>query len=265
MSGNISWKRLMSERGCASSAATTLWPRSAQRSNWGAKYVWSQHHPCTKSIGGSPPAVSPSRRNDCILSLPPVRHVSASACQLLAFAQSAYLAAECAIRSRSIALQFALEPTSQVVYRTHTTLASTGWTASAPDAWAYAFHCGAEVVGSDRESRELVGGYPLLEIAEVYGATHANKGGLATEGFQVGARVASGEARYQIQVEVGVRGHLASVDPEYVKPRFGVGKSDLDLVVEAARTPEGWVERTWSIGGGYDADSAQIVEPVHEG
>jgi hypothetical protein len=47
-------------------------------------------------------------------------------------------------------------------------------TSLAPDAWAYTFHCGAEVVGSDGEGRELVGGYPLLEIAEVYGAAHAD-------------------------------------------------------------------------------------------
>src|SRR5829696_3078547 len=36
-------------------------------------------------------------------------------------------------------------------------------------------------------------------------------------------------------------------------------------MVEAARAPEGGIERARSIGGGYDADSAQIIEPVHEG
>src|SRR5215218_1717898 len=36
-------------------------------------------------------------------------------------------------------------------------------------------------------------------------------------------------------------------------------------MVEASRAPEGGIERAWSIGGGYDADSAQIIEPVHEG
>src|SRR5215211_6782651 len=84
--------------------------------------------------------------------------------------------------------------------------------ALAPDAGAYAFYGGAEVVGRDGEGRELVGGYPLLEIAEVYGAAHAHQGGLATEGLEVRARVAAREAGYLIQVEIGVRGHLTGVD-----------------------------------------------------
>jgi hypothetical protein len=46
--------------------------------------------------------------------------------------------------------------------------------ALAPEAWAYALHGGAEVVGGDGEGRELVGGYPLLEIAEVYSTAHAD-------------------------------------------------------------------------------------------
>src|SRR5215208_266048 len=50
-----------------------------------------------------------------------------------------------------------------------------------------------------------------------------------------------------------------------MQSRFGVGEPDLDLMVEAARTPECRIERAWSIGGGYDADSAEIIEPVHEG
>src|SRR5215211_4435718 len=50
-----------------------------------------------------------------------------------------------------------------------------------------------------------------------------------------------------------------------MQPRFGVGKPDLDLVVEAAGTPEGGIERARSIGGGYYADSAQVTQPVHEG
>jgi hypothetical protein len=41
-----------------------------------------------------------------------------------------------------------------------------------------------------------------------------------------------------------------------MQPRFGVWEPDLDLMVEAARTPEGWIERAWSICGCYDADSA---------
>ena len=67
-----------------------------------------------------------------------------------------------------------------------------------------------------------MGGYPLLEVAQGFGAGHGHEGGLAAEGFQVGARVASGESRYLIQVEIGIRGHLAGVDPQYVPPRFGV-------------------------------------------
>src|SRR5215211_468956 len=50
-----------------------------------------------------------------------------------------------------------------------------------------------------------------------------------------------------------------------MQPRFGVGKPDLDLVVEAAGTPEGGIECARSIGGGYYADSAQVTQPVHEG
>src|SRR5215204_1089356 len=36
-------------------------------------------------------------------------------------------------------------------------------------------------------------------------------------------------------------------------------------MVEAAGTPEGRVERARPVGCGYDADSAQTIEPVHEG
>src|SRR5215203_4047061 len=50
-----------------------------------------------------------------------------------------------------------------------------------------------------------------------------------------------------------------------MQPGLGVGKPDLDLVVEAAGTPEGGIERARSISGGYDADSAQVTQPVHEG
>ena len=47
-------------------------------------------------------------------------------------------------------------------------------TVLAPDAWAYSLYGGAEVVGGDGEGRELVRGYSLLEVAEVYGAAHAD-------------------------------------------------------------------------------------------
>src|SRR5215213_1454392 len=50
-----------------------------------------------------------------------------------------------------------------------------------------------------------------------------------------------------------------------MQPGLGVGKPDLDLVVEAAGTPKGGIERARSISGGYDADSAQVTQPVHEG
>src|SRR5215218_1457117 len=135
----------------------------------------------------------------------------------------------------------------------------------APDARAHALHGGAEVVGGDGEGRELVGGYALLEVAEADGAAHAHQGGLAAQGLQVGARVASGQGCYLPQVEVGVRGHLAGVDTQYVQPRFGVGQADLDLVVEPARAPERGVQRRRPVGGGNDADSPEVVQPVHEG
>src|ERR687898_2759496 len=50
-----------------------------------------------------------------------------------------------------------------------------------------------------------------------------------------------------------------------MQPGFGVGEADLDLVVEPARTPERWVERRGPVGGGYHADSSEVVQPVHQG
>ncbi len=44
---------------------------------------------------------------------------------------------------------------------------------TAADARADALHGGAEVVGGDGEGGELVGGYTLREVSEVYGAAHA--------------------------------------------------------------------------------------------
>src|SRR3712207_9453740 len=73
----------------------------------------------------------------------------------------------------------------------------------AADAGADALYSGAEVVGGDGEGGELVGGYPLLEVAQVYRAAHTHQGGLTAEGLQVGARVAPGVLGYVLQVEVG--------------------------------------------------------------
>src|SRR3954453_22312633 len=133
------------------------------------------------------------------------------------------------------------------------------------NARAYALHGGAEVVGGDGEGRELVGGYSFFEVEQVDGAAHAHEGGLAAQGFEVGARVAAGQGGYLLQVEIGVGGHLAGMDAEYVKACLGVREADLDLVVEAARTPERGIQRRRPVGGGYDADSPQIIESVHEG
>src|ERR671916_120704 len=136
---------------------------------------------------------------------------------------------------------------------------------SAPDARADALHCGAKVIGGDGEGRELVRGYPLREIAEVDGATHADQSGLAAEGFEVSARVAAGEAGYLLQVQLRVCGHVAGVYPQDVQARLGVREPYLDLVVEATRAPEGRVEGRGSVRRGDDADASEVIHAVHEG
>ena len=64
---------------------------------------------------------------------------------------------------------------------------------SAPDARADALHSGAEVVGGDGEATELVRCDPLLEVAEVDRAPHANQRRLPAQRFQVRPRVVVGK------------------------------------------------------------------------
>src|SRR5918995_1924773 len=137
--------------------------------------------------------------------------------------------------------------------------------ALAPDAGPDALHGGAEVVGGDGEGGELMGSYAPLEVAQVYRAAHANQGRLAAQSLEVGARVAAGVLGYVPQVQVGGGRHVARVDLQYVQPCRRVGEPDLDLVVEAPRTPEGRVEGRRAVRRSDDADASQIVEPVHEG
>src|SRR5919199_2768856 len=135
----------------------------------------------------------------------------------------------------------------------------------APDAGADAFHGGAEVVGGDGEGGELVRGYPLLKVTQVYRAAHAHQGGLAAQGLKVGPRVAPGVLGYVLQVEVRGGGHAAGVDLQDVEACLRIGQPDLDLVVEAARTPQRGIYGSGTIGRRDDADTPEIIKAVHQG
>ena len=114
-------------------------------------------------------------------------------------------------------------------------------------------------------AQRLVGDLGGGEVDFRQDAAEADHGGLAAQGFQVGADEAVGDRGQTLHFDVGGQGHAAAVDLQDFAPAVAVGDRDRDLAVKAARPAEGRIECVGDVGGPDHNHVLAFRQAVHQG